>query len=206
MAASTKEKPVLQFKNPVFKEGVNVTVWHGDKWLHKVAVGDTVSIAETDGDTLGAALVVGLLYMPARLIPLEVLELEHDPKCRTRDGLFEVMKEVYPDFTIHSPCTVVLFVDPESVDQPAPPKPKDDKPKGKGGGKGKGKGGGKPAGAGKPEGTPTGKPEGAGKPEGTEKPAGDEAPKENPDKDAPDPAPTPDTEPSTDAGGEKSQG
>jgi len=202
LAASSKEKPVLQFKNPVFKEGVNVTVRHGDKWLHAVSVGDTVVIKETDGEALGEAMVVGQLYLPARLIPQEVLDLEHDPKCKTHKGLFAVMKEVYPDFHEHSPCTVLLFCDPAGLDQPAPPKPKGEA-KGKGG---KGKGGGKPAGAGKPEGTPKGKPEGAGKPEGTEEPAGDEAPKENPDKDAPDPAPTPDTEPSTDAGGEKSQG
>jgi len=189
LVASTKELPRLQFKNPVFHDGVNVTVRHGDKWLHKVAVGDRVQIAQTDGDDLGEAMVCGLLYLPARLIPQEVLDLEHDPKCKTHKGLFAVLKEVYPDFSEHSACTVVLFCDPESLDHPAPPKPKAAKSAGKG--KGKGGGGGKPAG--KPEG---GKPEGTGEPE-----------KQTEDKDAPDPAPKPDEGEGAPAGdGEKSQG
>ncbi|MBI2055918.1 MAG: hypothetical protein HYT37_00875 [Candidatus Sungbacteria bacterium] len=99
----------LLFKNPVFNEGLNVTVRNGDKWM-KVNIGDELLIKETGKDEVitKGTVVMRALYA-AHLIPERLLANEHDPSCRSLAGLLAEMKRVYSDFTEDSPVTVILF-------------------------------------------------------------------------------------------------
>ena len=99
----------ILFVNPVFHEGLNITVRAGDKWM-KVDVGDELICKETDTDeVLRRATIIGKAYLPFELIPETWLRFEHDPDCMDYSGLFWVMRELYPNFTADSPVTVLIF-------------------------------------------------------------------------------------------------
>lgn len=99
----------LLFSNPVFHEGVNVTVRKGDKWM-KANVGDTLLIKDASKNQLVAnGMLVGQAYLPLLLIPEVWLTFEHDPGCRNRAGLFAELKRIYPDVTKDTWVTVLLF-------------------------------------------------------------------------------------------------
>jgi len=105
------EKHDLLFLEPVFHPGLNVTVRNGDKWM-KADVGDDLLIKKTGEDKIiHTGMLLGKAYVPFKLIPDEWLAHEHDPKCLTREGLFEHgMKPAYPDFTEDDFVTVLLLV------------------------------------------------------------------------------------------------
>lgn len=103
----------MLFQNPVFNKGLNVTVRNGSKWM-KVEIGDTLLIkgvseesSATEIDQIGT--LAGKALLPMRFVPDVFLIYEHDPYCRTRDGLLAEMKKVYQDFSENNIVTVLLF-------------------------------------------------------------------------------------------------
>ena len=99
----------ILFVNPVFHEGLNITVRAGDG-LMKIDVGDELLCKETDtGELICEAKVVGKALVPFELIPETWLGFGYDHDCMDYPGLFRIMKEVYPNFTADSPVTVLLF-------------------------------------------------------------------------------------------------
>lgn len=99
----------LEFSNPVFHLGVNVTVRRGIKW----AMEDVGTIGEIT-DEWGAEEVmttVGLVTRVMRFCDLQNSDLVnyHDPHCRTVEGLLEVMHQVYTDFDPREIVTLVEF-------------------------------------------------------------------------------------------------
>ena len=100
----------LLFLNPVFHDGLNITVRNGDKWM-KVSVGDQLLIKKTGSEkVIYTGTLVGKAHIPFKLIPDAWLANEHDPDCRTRDGLLRNgMIPAYPDFTEENYVTVLLF-------------------------------------------------------------------------------------------------
>lgn len=99
----------LLFSNPVFHDGVNVTVRKGDKWM-KANVGDTLLIKETGkNQQIAKGTLVGQAYLPLLLIPEVWLTFEHDPGCRNRAGLLAELKKNYPNVTKDTWVTVLLF-------------------------------------------------------------------------------------------------
>lgn len=82
----------LEFTNPTFRDGFNVTVRRGTKWLGirqaLISLGShytCVSHLETRAVAFKELTDLDLVF-------------EHDPECRTVAGLAKVMKEVYPEF------------------------------------------------------------------------------------------------------------
>jgi hypothetical protein len=37
------------------------------------------------------------------------IECEHDPACRTLEGLLTAMKRAYPEFNVHDVCTLITY-------------------------------------------------------------------------------------------------
>lgn len=105
-----KRKHDLLFLNPTFHPGLNVTVRDGNKW-QKAHIGDTLRIKKTGSDkVIYNATVTGRAYVPFKLIPQEWLAYEHDPACRTRDGLLQNgMLPAYPDFNEEQYVIILLF-------------------------------------------------------------------------------------------------
>lgn len=96
---------VLQFLDPVFHDGTNLTVRKGIKWsLETGKVVDLVS--EEYGKK---AKIVDTKVIAFDLLEDADLELEHAPYCRTWEGLFETMCETYPGFDDREAVTLVFF-------------------------------------------------------------------------------------------------
>lgn len=94
----------MDFKNPVFNPGINCTVRLGEKWKNELNIGGVLSF------TTGEKARVKFLYV-CRFSDLVDTDLfyEHDPKCTTCEGLWEVLKGVYPGIQQGSVVTVVYF-------------------------------------------------------------------------------------------------
>ena len=92
----------LKFNNSIFNEGINLTVRNGIKWAF-----------------VKSAFIAYLGYpieLHRQIFKFsdlknysELLLDEHDPECRTYDGLLSVMKETYPDFNEDNIVTLIWF-------------------------------------------------------------------------------------------------
>ena len=99
----------LLFSNPVFHDGINVTVRKGYKWAD--AMGEIVDVMNTDGTGEPImAQVLGVLMTKLNTIPESILQHEHDPSCRTLSGITKEMRNVYgDDVKDDEPVTVLFF-------------------------------------------------------------------------------------------------
>jgi len=99
----------LLFSNPVFHDGINVTVRNGYKWAD--ALGEIVDVMNTDGVSAPEmAHVLGVLTTQLDKIPESILEHEHDPSCRTLAGIAKEMRKVYGNqIQDNEPVTVLFF-------------------------------------------------------------------------------------------------
>lgn len=96
----------LLFANPVFSKGVNTTVRRGDKYA--TLAGD-VSLLDTEGNLVGIGNVTGVTVKPFNELDKRELRINHDPACRTKEGLLAVMQQVYPGFVETETISVVFF-------------------------------------------------------------------------------------------------
>lgn len=102
---------VLQFKNPEFHKGLNVTIRRGLKWYANASVGDKIKIVRTGEEDipLATGMIVGLKPQNFLAIRPDDLAFEHDPACTNWDGLIFAMERAYPDFKEDEEITVVSF-------------------------------------------------------------------------------------------------
>jgi len=99
----------LLFSNPVFHDGINVTVRRGYKWAD--AMGEVVDVVNTDdtGKPI-MAQILGVFITKLNTIPESILQHEHDPTCRTLHGIAKEMRNVYgDDVKDDEPVTVLFF-------------------------------------------------------------------------------------------------
>lgn len=108
----------LLFTNPVFSEGENLTVRKGLKWYNtEFYLNEVFPVLKTDEQTdengnrkiLAYANIKTTLQFKFSDLPEDVLVDEHDPKCRTKKGLFKVMSKVYPGLSVNDIITLVYF-------------------------------------------------------------------------------------------------
>lgn len=101
----------LDFLNPTFHYGRNVTIRRGHEWYEKAQKGDEVAIMRTGIDKiLAQGKIESLICRRFRDVTIENLLNEHDPECRTPAGLVYAMLRAYPDFTLDDIVTVIEFV------------------------------------------------------------------------------------------------
>jgi len=101
--ANENDLKVIHFNKPVFHDGTNCTVRYGYKWAD-LKIGEEILL---NGDR--RAIVKKLLICRFKEIKKEDILCEHDPKCRTIDGLFDVLSEIYPGFSNNSVVTIIYF-------------------------------------------------------------------------------------------------
>jgi len=119
----------LEFRVPLFHEGLNVTVRLGEKYFHTLDAGDRILLSSRDArPQCRRAELIDVRMRVVSTIPNVWLKYEHDPACRTPDGLLEELKQVYgrDSVTSDSWVTLILFVpDPLPINwtQPVCPVP-----------------------------------------------------------------------------------
>lgn len=94
----------LLFENPSFNIGLNLTVRRGIKW----AIQKRVMLANLHGQEIGEENIETRVLRFCDLTDADLV-LEHDGNCRTVDGLFSVMKQIYPNFDRRELVTLVYF-------------------------------------------------------------------------------------------------
>lgn len=106
-----KKMEALLFQNPVFHNGVNITCRKGNKWYKKLngKIGELIDIQETSGSLLGKVRVNGLLLLPLEQLYDGLLEVEHDPSCRSAYGLHKELERIYGRLSLDTEITVVFF-------------------------------------------------------------------------------------------------
>ncbi len=99
---------VLYFKNPSFNVGENITCRRGVKW--DTVEKKNVSIVDTDKQE-SVLYVVNIETKVMCFNDLQDADVaaEHDPICRTVDGLYGVMKSLYGDFDKREMITLCKF-------------------------------------------------------------------------------------------------
>lgn len=101
------EKVKMPFSSPVFHDGLNCTVRLGEEWKNKLKVGDEF-IVETPEKTLTME-VTNIKVSKFSDLTEDDIKYEHEPSCRTLEGLKKEMREIYPNMTDDSVFTVVYF-------------------------------------------------------------------------------------------------
>lgn len=99
-----QDPPVLTFVLPVFNRGRNTTVRRGRKW-------HAVTEARLQLGEGNLSLPVGLQTELKQFSALTQADLrfEHDPSCRTVDGLLLVLQQIYPGFDAEEEVTLCHF-------------------------------------------------------------------------------------------------
>ena len=103
---------VIEFCNPVFSDGLNVTVRSGAKWANRVCIGDRLLPTRT-GETPphnSQDRVIGVFYCALADLPAAILRHEHDPACRTKAGLAAELDRIYgPTDYGHRMVTAIVW-------------------------------------------------------------------------------------------------
>jgi len=99
-----QEIKVMDFRNPVFKEGLNLTIRFGEKWK-ALKIGEKFNL--TSGES---AICEELIVCRFKDISFDDLGFEHDPKCRTKVGLLDCLYGIYPEMSITKENSVVTLV------------------------------------------------------------------------------------------------
>lgn len=105
-------KHTLLFQNPNGLVGRFVTVRKGPKWADRLQqVGEEVYLADAKTETpMAVAEVENVWRGPLHLVPALMLEMEHDPLCRTFSGLVACLQGIYgPPVTVEMPVSVLIL-------------------------------------------------------------------------------------------------
>lgn len=97
----------LKFASPIFNDGLNLTVRRGSKWHgHQ---GEMVEVVGLDGEVYGQTQVRSSQLRRFADILQRDLDYEHDPLCRTYQGLLDDMRIVYDGFEEDEVVTLLWF-------------------------------------------------------------------------------------------------
>jgi len=95
---------VMDFRNPVWREGLNLTVRYGEKWKI-LKIGEKFNISSGE-----SAICEELIICRFKDICFDDLDFEHDPKCRTKIGLLNCLYGIYPKMSVSKENSVVTLV------------------------------------------------------------------------------------------------
>lgn len=107
----------MNFTKEEFHRGINLTLRRGKKWLNidNLNIGDIIDI-KINGKKKRTykpiyAEIVGLLYLDFFFLKTfeELLRFEHDEKCRTYNGLKEVIAKIYKNFNEDNDKFTLIF-------------------------------------------------------------------------------------------------
>jgi hypothetical protein len=102
--------------NNNFHPGINVTVRRGTKYMKSLEIGERIKLENLQGQTLGSGTVIQMVGGKILDIPDAFLNYEHDPKCRDKSGLVEVLQNCYddPNIDMNEVTTAIAFQMDES--------------------------------------------------------------------------------------------
>ena len=97
-------KTALKFVYPPVKPGQYTTVRHGD-----VHINPQFDICDKKGRKVGTGRIIRVFHPQFHMLRARDIAKEHEPQCRTWEGLRDAMRHYYPDFRMADVVTVVDF-------------------------------------------------------------------------------------------------
>ena len=97
------KRKIMQFRNPIFHNGINCTVRRGYKWAN-LKIGEKILL-----NTGEEVTIEKLIVCRYKDIKKSDLKYEHDPNCRVKTGLFKTLCDIYPNFDMNTVVTIVYF-------------------------------------------------------------------------------------------------
>jgi hypothetical protein len=98
----------LIFQKLSFLDGLNITIRLGNKW-DIFNQSEKRILRSLDGDEI-TANILSSFSLSFKMIPANLLKLEHDPDCRNCSGLYHTICRMYPGFSINDTVTIVFFI------------------------------------------------------------------------------------------------
>lgn len=98
------DAPILDFANATFNDGRNTTVRRGSRW-HGVA---RARLRLPDG-SLSSPVALQTELKRFDALTAQDLRFEHDPRCRTVQGLLAELRRHYPGFDPDDVVTLCHF-------------------------------------------------------------------------------------------------
>jgi hypothetical protein len=104
----------LHFISGTFHSGLNITVRRGLEWFRKgLMPGQTIILCVCppgqDHTVVGQARVAFVMAAQIETIPDELMIYEHEPSCRTKEGLLAAMSRVFGEVRADEIVTVIGF-------------------------------------------------------------------------------------------------
>jgi hypothetical protein len=104
----------LHFISGTFHSGLNITVRRGLEWFRKGLIpGQTITLCVCppgqDHTVVGQARVAFVMAALIETIPDELMKYEHEPSCRTKEGLLAAMSRVLGEVWADEIVTVIGF-------------------------------------------------------------------------------------------------
>jgi len=99
---------VMKFQNPIFRKGLMQTTRKGTEWAR--GTNGHVRICNGKNKFIGGIWIVYSHSLKFKDVMDEEIQMNHDPECQTREGLFNAMKTFYPDFSEDDVVSLVYFV------------------------------------------------------------------------------------------------
>jgi hypothetical protein len=104
----------LHFISGTFHSGLNITVRRGLEWFRKgLMPGQTITLCVCppgqDHTVVGQARVAFVMAAQIETIPHELMIYEHEPSCRTKEGLLAAMSRVFGEVRANEIVTVIGF-------------------------------------------------------------------------------------------------
>lgn len=106
----TKSLKRIDFKHPTGLHGRFVTVRLGEKWAKRLSQGEELEVGEPDGPLLGYAKAVDIWNGDLALVPASIVEMEHEPLCRSYSGLVMGLRMVYQGEPIKPETNVTALI------------------------------------------------------------------------------------------------
>lgn len=104
----------LHFISGTFHPGLNITVRRGLEWFQKgLLPGQTITLCvcpqRHDHTVIGQARVAFVMAARIETIPDELMVYEHEPSCRSKEGLLQAMSQVFGEVRTDETVTVIGF-------------------------------------------------------------------------------------------------
>lgn len=88
----------MYFHNTDFQPGKNITVRLGDKWS-SLSPGDVVEVVDVETESICRKInVLNVETMMYKDLPEDILHLEHNVCCKTKEGLTSELSKIYQTF------------------------------------------------------------------------------------------------------------
>ena len=94
----------MNFRNPIFQDGLNCTVRCGCKWAN-LRIGEKIILSRGQ-----EAVVEKIIVCRFKDLSEADISVEHDPNCRSKVGLFNYLAGIYPEFARDKENSVVTVV------------------------------------------------------------------------------------------------